>query len=102
MDFDRIEGERRRNSDRGIKYVISEEEEAKQRITELKEERLLAALEEAPVPIALIPGPWTALSGPPTRSPTRWQVTPARRTTAVPCQTMSATKSKRRWQMLEN
>jgi hypothetical protein len=42
-----------------IKYVISEED-AKQRIAELKEERLrveaeLAALEEAPVPIALHP-----------------------------------------------
>ena len=41
------------------KYVISEED-AKQRIAELKEERLgveaeLAALEEAPVPIALHP-----------------------------------------------
>jgi site-specific DNA recombinase len=42
-----------------IKYVISEED-AKQRIAELKEERLrveaeLAALEEAPIPISLHP-----------------------------------------------
>lgn len=56
---DRIEGERQRNIDLVIKYVISEED-AKQRIAELKEERLrveaeLAALEEAPVPIALHP-----------------------------------------------
>jgi len=55
----RIEGERQRNVDLVIKYVISEED-AKQRIAELKEERLrveaeLAALEEAPVPIALHP-----------------------------------------------
>jgi site-specific DNA recombinase len=50
---------RQRNIDLVIKYVISEED-AKQRIGELKEERLrveaeLAALEEAPVPIALHP-----------------------------------------------
>ena len=50
------EGERQRNIDLVIKYVISEED-AKQRIAELKEERLrveaeLAALEETPVPIA--------------------------------------------------
>jgi hypothetical protein len=56
---DRIEGERQRNIDLVIKYVISEED-AKQRITELKEGRLrveaeLAALDEAPVPIALHP-----------------------------------------------
>ena len=56
---DRIEGERQRNIDLVIKYVISEED-AKQRIAELKEERLrveaeLAALDEAPVPIALHP-----------------------------------------------
>jgi site-specific DNA recombinase len=56
---DRIEGERQRNIDLVIRYVISEED-AKQRIAELKEERLgveaeLAALEEAPVPIALHP-----------------------------------------------
>jgi site-specific DNA recombinase len=56
---DRIEGERQRNIDLVIKYVISEED-AKQRIAELKEERLrveaeMAALEEAPVPIALHP-----------------------------------------------
>lgn len=56
---DRIEGERQRNIDLVIKYVISEED-AKQRIAELKEERLhveaeLAALEEAPVPVALHP-----------------------------------------------
>jgi DNA invertase Pin-like site-specific DNA recombinase len=56
---DRIEGERQRNIDLVIKYVISEED-AKQRIAELKQERLrveaeLAALEEAPVPIALHP-----------------------------------------------
>ena len=56
---DRIEGERQRNIDLVIKYVISEED-AKLRIAELKEERLrveaeLAALEEAPVPIALHP-----------------------------------------------
>jgi site-specific DNA recombinase len=56
---DRIEGERQRNIDLVIKYVISEED-AKQRIAELREERLrveaeLAAIEEAPVPIALHP-----------------------------------------------
>ena len=56
---DRIEGERQRNIDLVIKYVISEED-AKQRIAELKEERLrveakLVSLEEAPVPIALHP-----------------------------------------------
>ncbi len=56
---DRIEGERQRNIDLVIKYVISEED-AKQRIAELKEERLrveaeLAAPEETPVPIALHP-----------------------------------------------
>jgi len=56
---DRIEGERQQNIDLVIKYVISEED-AKQRIAELKEERLrveaeMAALEEAPVPIALHP-----------------------------------------------
>src|SRR6516165_4020183 len=56
---DRIEGERQRNIDLVIKYVISEED-AKLRIAELREERLrveaeLAALEEAPVPIALHP-----------------------------------------------
>jgi site-specific DNA recombinase len=56
---DRIEGERRRNIDLVIKYVISEED-AKQRIAELKEERLrveaeLAALEEAPFPVAVHP-----------------------------------------------
>src|SRR5215831_1717440 len=55
----RIEGERQRNIDLVIRCVISEED-AKQRIAELKEERLrveaeLAALEEAPVPIALRP-----------------------------------------------
>lgn len=54
---DRIEGERQRNIDLVINYVISEED-AKQRIAELKEERLrveteLAAIEEAPVPVAL-------------------------------------------------
>ena len=56
---DRIEGERQRNIDLVIRYVISEED-AKQRIAELKEERLgveaeLAALEKAPIPIALHP-----------------------------------------------
>jgi len=56
---DRIEGERQRNIDLVIKYVISEED-AKRRIAELKEERSrveaeLAALEETPVPIALHP-----------------------------------------------
>jgi site-specific DNA recombinase len=56
---DRIEGERQRNIDLVIKYVISEED-ARRRIAELKEERLrveaeLAALEETPVPIALHP-----------------------------------------------
>jgi antitoxin component HigA of HigAB toxin-antitoxin module len=56
---DRIEGERQRNIDLVIKYVISDED-AKQRIAELKEERLrveaeMAALEEAPVPVALHP-----------------------------------------------
>jgi site-specific DNA recombinase len=56
---DRIEGERQRNIDLVIKYVISEED-ARQRIAGLKEERLrveaeLAALEESPVPIALHP-----------------------------------------------
>ncbi|MES5481563.1 recombinase family protein [Bradyrhizobium sp. INPA03-11B] len=56
---DRIEGERQRNIDLVIKYVISEED-AKQRIAELKEERLrveaeLAAIEEAPVPVVLHP-----------------------------------------------
>ncbi|WP_236000540.1 hypothetical protein [Bradyrhizobium uaiense] len=56
---DRIEGERQRNIDLVIKYVISEED-AKQRIAELKQERLrveaeLAALEEAPTPISLHP-----------------------------------------------
>nr|WP_083992253.1 recombinase family protein [Bradyrhizobium embrapense] len=56
---DRIEGERQRNIDLVINYVISEKD-AKQRIAELKEERLrveseLAALEEAPVPVALHP-----------------------------------------------
>ena len=56
---ERIEGERARNIGLVVKYVISEED-AKQRIAELKEERLrveaeLAALEEAPVPIALHP-----------------------------------------------
>jgi site-specific DNA recombinase len=56
---DRIEGERQRNIDLVIRYVISEED-AKQRIAELKDERLrveaeLAALEEAPIPIALHP-----------------------------------------------
>src|ERR1700756_4329761 len=50
---DRIESERQRNIDLVIKYVISEDD-AKQRIADLKEERLrveaeLAALEEAPV-----------------------------------------------------
>jgi site-specific DNA recombinase len=55
--LDRIEGVRRRTIDLVVKYVISEED-AKQRIAELKEERLcveaeLAALDEAPVPIAL-------------------------------------------------
>jgi hypothetical protein len=53
---DRVEGERRRNIDLVIKYVISEED-AKQRIAELKQARLrveaeLAALEEAPTPIS--------------------------------------------------
>ena len=56
---DRIEGERQRNIDLVIKYVISEED-AKQRIAELKQEPLrveaeLAALEEAPAPISLHP-----------------------------------------------
>jgi site-specific DNA recombinase len=56
---DRIEGERQRNIDLVIKYVISEDD-AKQRIAVLEEERLrveaeLATLEEAPVPIALHP-----------------------------------------------
>ncbi|WP_082907737.1 recombinase family protein [Bradyrhizobium neotropicale] len=56
---DRIEGERQRNINLVIKYVISEND-AKQRIAELMEERLcveaeLAALEEAPVPVALHP-----------------------------------------------
>ena len=56
---DRFEGERQRNIDLVIKYVISEED-AKQRIAELKEQRLrveaeLAALEEAPTPISLHP-----------------------------------------------
>lgn len=54
---DRIEGERQRNVDLVIRYVISEED-ARQRIAELREERLraeLAALEEVPVPIALHP-----------------------------------------------
>jgi site-specific DNA recombinase len=56
---DRIEGERQGNIDLVIKYVISEDD-AKQRIAGLKEERLrieaeLASLEEAPVPIALHP-----------------------------------------------
>ena len=56
---DRIEGERQRNIDLVIRYVISEED-AKQRIAELKQERLrvegeLAALEEAPTPISLHP-----------------------------------------------
>jgi hypothetical protein len=56
---DRIEGERQRNIDLVIKYVISEED-AKQRIAELKEERLrveaeMAALEEAPVLVTLHP-----------------------------------------------
>jgi DNA invertase Pin-like site-specific DNA recombinase len=56
---DRIEGERQRNIDLVIKYVISEED-AKQRIAELTEERVrveaeLATLEEVPVPIALHP-----------------------------------------------
>jgi site-specific DNA recombinase len=56
---DRIEGERQRNIDLVIKYVISEDD-ARQRIAELKDERLrieaeLAALDEAPVPIALHP-----------------------------------------------
>jgi site-specific DNA recombinase len=56
---DRIEAERQRNIDLVIKYVISEDD-AKQRIGGLKEERLrveaeLAALEEAPVPIVLHP-----------------------------------------------
>jgi len=56
---DRIEGERQRAIDFVVKYVISEED-AKQRIAELTEERSrveaeLAALEEAPVPIALHP-----------------------------------------------
>lgn len=56
---DRIEAERQRNIDLVIKYVISEED-AKQRIAELKEEGLrveaeMAALEEAPVPVALHP-----------------------------------------------
>ena len=56
---DRIESERQRNIDLVIKYVISEDD-AKQRISGLKEERLrveaeLAALEEAPVPVALHP-----------------------------------------------
>ena len=50
----RIEGERQRNIDLVIKYVISEDD-AKQRIAGLKGERLrveaeLAALEEAAVP----------------------------------------------------
>ncbi len=56
---DRIEGERQRNIDLVIRYVISEED-ARQRIAQLKEERQrveaeLAALEEAPVPVALHP-----------------------------------------------
>ncbi|WFU20797.1 hypothetical protein [Bradyrhizobium sp. CB3481] len=56
---DRIEGERQRYIDLVIRYVISEED-AKQRIAELKQERLrleaeLAALEEAPIPISLHP-----------------------------------------------
>jgi site-specific DNA recombinase len=56
---DRIEGERQRNIDLVVKYVISEED-AKHRIAELQAERLriegeLAALEEAPDPIALHP-----------------------------------------------
>jgi site-specific DNA recombinase len=56
---DRIEGERQRTIDLVVKYVISEED-AKQRIAELTEERSrveaeLAALEETPVPIALHP-----------------------------------------------
>jgi Ti-type conjugative transfer relaxase TraA len=56
---DRFEGERQRNIDLVIKYVIAEED-AKQRIAELKEQWLrveaeLAALEEAPTPISLHP-----------------------------------------------
>lgn len=56
---DRIEGERQRNIDLVIRYVISEED-AKQRIAELNQERLrveaeLAALEETPTPISLHP-----------------------------------------------
>ncbi len=56
---DRIEGERQRNIDLVVRYVISEDD-ARQRIAELKEERErveaeLAALEEAPVPVALHP-----------------------------------------------
>jgi site-specific DNA recombinase len=65
---DRIEGERQRNIDLVIKYVISEED-AKQRITELKEERLrveaeLAALDEAPSPSRCIRRPSTVTSRP--------------------------------------
>ena len=56
---DRIEGERQRNIDLVVRYLISEED-ARQRIAELKEERLrveaeLAGLEETPDLIALHP-----------------------------------------------
>ncbi len=72
---DRIEGERQRNIDLVIKYVISEED-AKQRITELKEERLrveaeLPALEETPTPSHCIRQRWTATSRPSMHLPAR-------------------------------
>lgn len=54
---DRIESERQRNIDLVVRYVISEED-AKQRLADLKQERLqveaeLASLEQAPTPISL-------------------------------------------------
>jgi site-specific DNA recombinase len=71
-----------------IRYVISEED-AKQRIAELKEERLrveaeLAALEEAPVPIALHLATVDRYIETVNALPRRWLATLARRTTAVP------------------
>ena len=80
---DWIEGERQRNIDLVIRYVISEED-ARQRIAELKEERLRveaeqAALEEAPVAIALHPATLDRYI----ETVKRWPATLAQRTTRV-------------------
>ena len=70
-----------------IKYVIGEDD-AKQRIAELQAERSrveaeLAALEEAPDPIALNPVTLNHYMQTETRPPKRWPITPGQTMTAV-------------------